>query len=138
MIAFDTDVLTGILRGNAAYIERVSKMPDEHGIPVVVVEEILRGRLNTIRQAEPGRAKVTLERAYELFAEAVNDLRFLQILHYESDCDVLFNQWRKQKIRVSTRDLRIAAICVSRRATLISCNRRDFAQVPGLDVEFWD
>jgi predicted nucleic acid-binding protein len=33
--------------------------------------------------------------------------------------------------------LRIAAICVAHSATLISRNRRDFDQVPGLMVEYW-
>jgi len=33
-------------------------------VPIVVVEEILRGRLNVVRQAEAGKARVRIERAY--------------------------------------------------------------------------
>jgi len=60
------------------------------------------------------------------------------------DTDVLteilffYRQWRQQNIRVSTHDLRIAAICVAHSARLISRNRQDFERVPGLTVEFWD
>jgi predicted nucleic acid-binding protein len=76
MIAFDTDVFTLISQGNPNFIERASRLTEPQGLPAVVVEEILRGRLNTIRQAESGRAKVSLERAYHLLADAVNDMRF--------------------------------------------------------------
>ncbi len=35
MIAFDTDVLTGIMLGNAAFVERARKIPiSEQAVPV--------------------------------------------------------------------------------------------------------
>jgi predicted nucleic acid-binding protein len=43
-----------------------------------------------------------------------------------------------QRVRVSTHDLRIAAVAVANSATLVSRNRRDFELIPGLSVEFWD
>lgn len=53
MNAFDTDVFSEILLGNAAYISRLSLIPaDQQAIPIMVAEEILRGRLNVIRQAQ--------------------------------------------------------------------------------------
>ena len=139
MTDFDTDVLTGILRGNAEFVRRAAATPAaEHAVPVVVIEEILRGRLSVIRRAESGQSQLSVEQAYALFAEAVSDLRHMQILHYNAEAHALFTDWRQRKIRVSTHDLRIAAVCVSHSATLISRNRRDFERVPGLRVDFWD
>ena len=47
MIAFDTDVLTEILLGNATYVTRAAAIPLlEQAVPVIVIEEIMRGRLN--------------------------------------------------------------------------------------------
>src|SRR5438105_2069921 len=139
MIAFDTDVLTGILLGNAGLVERAAKIPiDEQAVPVIVIEEILRGRLNVIRQAEASRASVNLVRAYELFEQTFGDFRRLRILSYSSEAEFHFQQWRRQGIRIATHDLRIAAICTAQSARLISRNRRDFERVPGLGVEFWD
>jgi tRNA(fMet)-specific endonuclease VapC len=60
------------------------------------------------------------------------------VLSYTPHAETLYQQWRQQRLRLPTHDLRIAAICVAHVATLISRNRRDFAQVPGLQVEFWD
>ena len=107
-------------------------------MPVIVIEEIIRGMLNVIRQAEAGKARVNLERAYELFQETFNKTRWLQILSYTSSAESLYQQWRQQGVRISTHDLRIAAICVANNAKLISRNRRDFERVPGLGVEFWE
>ena len=64
MIAFDTDVLTAILLGNPALVQRAAAFEvREQAVPVIVIEEIMRGRLNVIRQAEAGRANVSIPRA---------------------------------------------------------------------------
>ncbi len=42
-----------------------------------------------------------------------------------------------QRIRIGTTDLKIAAIALTHQGTLLSSNRRDFDQVPGLRVEDW-
>jgi tRNA(fMet)-specific endonuclease VapC len=139
MIAFDTDVLTEILLGNAVFVARASAIPvDQQAVPVIVIEEIMRGRLSVIRQAEAGKSRISIERAYELFEETFRDVRRIQILSYTAEAESLYQQWRQQGIRISTHDLRIAAICVVHNARLISRNRRDFERVPSLTVEFWE
>ena len=83
MIAFDTDVLTEILLGDATYVTRASAIPlHEQAVLVIVLEELMRGRLNIIRKAEAGRASIGLARAYELFEETFIDFRRLHILSY--------------------------------------------------------
>lgn len=139
MIAFDTDVLTEILVGNAAFVARATAIPmREQAVPVIVIEEIMRGRLNVIRQAEAGRTDASITRAYELFEETFRDFRRLHILSHTPQAEALYQQWRQEGIRIATHDLRIAALCVAHAATLISRNRRDFERVPGLMVEFWE
>ena len=138
MRAFDTDVLTEILAGNAAFVRRAAAIPAaERIVPVVVVEEILRGRLHAIRQAEAGKSKISIERAYAYLAETIEALRPVPLLDYSADAESVFQQWQQQKVRGSTHDLRIAATCVARGVTLVSRNRRHFQDIPGLDVEFW-
>ena len=91
MVAFDTNVLTEILLGNTAFVERAAAIPiHQQALPVIVVEEIIRGRLNVIRQAEAGKARISLERAYELFQETFSDTRRLQILSHTSGAESLF------------------------------------------------
>lgn len=138
MKVFDTDVLTDILRGVPAVVQRGALIPPEkQAIPIVVAEEILRGRLNAIRQAEAGRLPITIARAYELMRNSLSDLRDVTILPYTDNAELLFRKWRAQKIRVATHDLRIAAVCVDHDGELASRNRRNFDLVPGLKVEYW-
>src|SRR5260370_14198523 len=115
MKAFDTDILTQILLGDPAYAERVANVPaDDQAASIVAVEEIIRGRLNVIRQAEAGKARITVEHAYLLFEQTLDDIRAVKILSYTQPAEVLVKDWRKQKIKGSTHDLRIAASCVVR------------------------
>ena len=138
MIAFDTDVLTEILLGREDYVRRAASIPAaEQYVLVVVIEEIMRGRLTAIRRAEVGQGQTSIERAYHLFETTFNDFRRVEVLAYTRVAEDRFQQWRAQKLRVATHDLRIAAICVAHSATLVSRNRRDFEEVPGLSVEFW-
>ncbi|MEN6450214.1 MAG: type II toxin-antitoxin system VapC family toxin [Thermoguttaceae bacterium] len=138
MTVFDTDVFVEILMGNARFVERAAAVPvEQQAISVVTVEEILRGRLHAVRKAEASREAGVLERAYELLIRTVNDCHRLLILPYTPDADSLYRTWREQRVRVSTHDLRIAAICRVHGASLASRNRRDFERIPGLDVTFW-
>jgi tRNA(fMet)-specific endonuclease VapC len=139
MKAFDTDILTQILRGNPAYAERVALIPiAEQALPIVAAEEVLRGRLNTIRQAEAGKAKISIEQAYQFFEQALQDIRELTVLSYTPEAEIKYQEWRTKKLRGSTHDLRIAAICIAHAVTLATRNRRDFEHIPGLSVEFWE
>ncbi len=139
MKAFDADVLSELFRGTPKYAERADAIPsDQQAIPIVVVEEMMRGRLNVIRRAESSHGRVTIERAYELFQQTVASIQHFEVLPYTSGAQQLFLDWRQQKIRVATHDLRIDAICVAHQATLLSRNRHDFELVPGLSVEFWE
>ena len=138
MIAFDTDVLSEILLGHEEYSQRAAAIPPaEQAVPLIVIEELLRGRLNAIRKAESRKLRLTLPRAYALFAETLHAVRGLIVLSYTPGADALVREWRKQKLRVGTQDLRIAATCIDANATLVSRNRRDFEMIPGLSVEFW-
>jgi tRNA(fMet)-specific endonuclease VapC len=102
-----------------------------------VAEQVLRGRLNVIRQAQAGKSSVSLEFAYDLLQGSITDLNHFQMLRLSPQAGTLVQAWRKQKIKVGISDLRIAAICMAHSATLISRNRRDFDLVPGLLVEYW-
>lgn len=139
MIAFDADVLSDIWAGDPELTRRAAEIPvHEQFVPVVVVEEVLRGRLNAIRQAEAGKSKLSIERAYELLEETLDAFKQVLTLSYTPQAQALYVSWRRQKVSVGTHDLRIAAICHAHDTKLITRNQRDFAQVPGLDFEVWD
>jgi len=138
MTAFDSDILTELLDGNPIYTSRAALIDRaDQVIPVVVAGEILRGRLNAIRQAEAARGRISLELAYQLFARSLAGVTAYRILHYTAAADRWFKQ-SKGKIRIGSQDLRIAAICIDHGSKLVTRNARDFALVPGLNLEVWN
>jgi len=104
----------------------------------VVAEELIRGQLDSVRRAQSGRGPVSLEVAYDYFAETLTNLRGARLLAYTAAAHSLFLAWRAAKVRVGTNDLRIAAICIAHGAKLVTRNARDYAQVPGLNLEVWN
>jgi tRNA(fMet)-specific endonuclease VapC len=139
MKAFDTDILTEVLAGNPAYASRIDAVPlEDQSAPIFAIEEILRGRLNSIRQAEAGKARITIDQAYQLLEETLDALRELRFLSFTPQAEAILKEWRKKRVRGSSHDLRMAASCIAHSATLVTRNRRDFEHVPGLSVEFWE
>src|SRR5262245_17383463 len=98
MIAFDADVLSDIWAGDADMSRHAANVPVyEQVVPVVVVEEILRGRLNVIRQAESAKSKLSIERAYELLEETFDAFKQTLVLSYTAQAQLLYESWRRQK-----------------------------------------
>src|SRR5438105_3828023 len=107
MNAFDTDILSELLLRNVVYTQRADLIPAaDKVVPVVALEEVLRGRLDGIRRAQAGRIRLSLERAYDLFRDAVEDTRPYQLLPYTAAAHALVQQWQQAKIRVGTNDMR--------------------------------
>lgn len=48
-----------------------------------------------------------------------------------------FDSLRKQKVRIGSMDLKIAAIALAHDALLLTANTRDFGRVPGLRFANW-
>ncbi len=75
--------------------------------------------------------------AYALLKETFNRLSQANILDFDEAAFDSYNELLKQKIRVGTQDLRIAAIALSVNATVVTRNRRDFEKVPKLKIPDW-
>lgn len=59
------------------------------------------------------------------------------ILPLDDESSAAFDSLTKQRVRIGTNDLKIAAITLAHDATLLTRNSRDFAKVPGLKFENW-
>lgn len=139
LIALDTDVFTDIMYGDPVLTVRLAAVPiTEQSLPVVVIEEVIRGRFNVIRQAEAGRGQVTLEEAYARFQQSITDTRAYTVLSVTAAAMALVAAWKRQRIRVATHDMRIAAICIDHGATLVTRNARDYVRLPGLRHDIWN
>ena len=131
----DSDSLSLYQRGYEPLGQRLLALPsDQIAITVISVEELIRGRLAQIRKATKPQERVY---AYYWFAQTLEFLRDFRVLGYDVEAEARFQSLIAQKIRIGTQDLKIAAIALSQRATLVTRNRQDFEQVAGLALEDW-
>jgi tRNA(fMet)-specific endonuclease VapC len=136
MFILDTDHVSLWLRGNFLVRARTVQSSLEVVITIITVQEVFNGwmgRLNNL----PDLQNLTFE--YENLWQTVEFIRSFRVLKFDADdCYVQVLQanpfLRKKRLR---QDLRIAAIALSLDATVVTRNRRDFEQVPGLKIENW-
>lgn len=139
MIDLDSDIYSLYAHGNESIMCKMDQRRHEVvGLPVIVVEEVIRGRFNVIRQRQSAAKSELLLAAYERLAFTVKSVASFQILAYTSVAHALYQQWKKEKIKVPTQDMRIAAICVSQGYRLVTNNTRDFNLIPNLNLETWN
>ncbi|MDF5739797.1 MULTISPECIES: type II toxin-antitoxin system VapC family toxin [unclassified Nostoc] len=69
--------------------------------------------------------------------DTLEDLNTLNVLLFSHDAGKICAELVKQKIRVGTEDLRIAAITLSVNGILVTRNLKDFDKVPNLRLEDW-
>ncbi len=103
-------------------------------VTIVTAEEQLRGWLKLIRRASTGEGQVTAYRGLRIGLGYFSSVR---LLDFDPLAAAQFEKLRKQKIRIGTRDLRIGAIVLAVDGVLLTRNRRDFRQIPGLVIEDW-
>ena len=132
---FDTDQATLFGQGNLQIVQRVSAVnPKDIAIMIVTFEEQMYGRLNRIRRATSGDEIIS---AYANLRKTINYLTDFELLDFDRDAENYYREFLRQKIRVGTQDLRIAAIALSKSGILLTRNRRDFERIPGLRFEDW-
>ena len=135
MFILDTDHLSLFQRRHPHVTARVlATSALELATTVITVEEQLRGRLERVRRA---RSDAEVVRAYRSLLATFLYFRTITIIDFDEQAQMIFQRLRAQRIRIGTLDLRIAAIALSREATLVTRNRQDFAGIPALNIEDW-
>ncbi len=131
----DTDHVSLLQRGNPLVSQRLEAVnPEEIAVTIITVEEQFGGRLHVIRQ---GSSRYEIVLAYHRLMTTLNYFGTINVLDFDEDAYNCYIDLVRQKIRIGTKDLRIAAVVMSRNAILVTRNRRDFERVPGLRFEDW-
>jgi len=138
MILLDTDHLSVLTdrraAGNVSLGRRLELAGESLAIPIVAVEEQFRGWLAKLGRTRDIRQQIT---PYQRLAALLAFLAEWDIIALSEAAADVFAQLRRQKIRIGSQDLKLAAIALAENALLLSANLRDFQKVPGLRVENW-
>lgn len=99
----------------------------------------LRGgaNLGLVRIVRKARKTAELPRIYTRLAETVQFLSRVKVLTFSEAAAATYDTLRGLKLNVGKMDLRIAAIVLAERGTLVTRNRSDFGGIPGLVLEDW-
>lgn len=131
----DTDHVSLFQQGDPIVSERINKInPNELAVTIITAEEQLRGRLNMIRRATSANEMIS---TYARLGATLNYFSSINLLNSDSNVYNFYTDFRNQKIRIGSQDLKIAAIVLSVNGILVTRNQRDFSQVPGLRFEDW-
>jgi tRNA(fMet)-specific endonuclease VapC len=134
----DTDHVSLMQSGHAACLSRLDMIEtDPVIITVVTVEERVQGWFNAVRQASAPNRADRLVWAYAGLRDSVQYLNQFQVADWTEDSGRCFTDLRGQGVRIGTQDLRIASIALSIDAVVVTRNRKDFVQVPGLRIDDW-
>ncbi len=137
MFLLDTDHITIIQwQTQPAYerlVERMEPLSDFY-FPIVSFHEQTLGANAYISKA---RDAAGIVRGYRIFQKIVVGFAEAQVLPFDESAANTLASLRGQRIRISTMDLRIASIAISRDMTLLTRNLSDFRKVPGLKAADW-
>lgn len=139
MIILDTDHVVTLKYSNSDRFRRLTqRMADSQDqdfvTTAITIEEQMRGWLAQINRFSD------VIKQLEAYSELIGLFDFYShwnVLLFDLSAANLFNGFRKKGIRVGTMDLKIASISVTQSSLLLTSNRRDFENVPGLQIEDW-
>lgn len=137
MILLDTDHLTVLKYATGERSlrlrTRLGAVVDEIiGTTVINVEQQMRGWISVIAKERHLRRQTS---AYRELAKLFEFFRLYHIALLTDAAVDLFDQYGS--IHISKSDRKIAAIAIANNALLLTANRRDFEQIPGLRFENW-
>ncbi|MEH2465826.1 type II toxin-antitoxin system VapC family toxin [Nostoc sp.] len=131
----DTDHVSLFQQLHPVITQRINAVNSEDiAITIITVEEQLRGRFNVIRKASSSDALLLAYAKLQATLEFLKNVRSLKFDEYAINC---YEYLIRQRIRISTQDLRIAAITLSVNGILVTRNWKDFEKVSNLRLEYW-
>jgi tRNA(fMet)-specific endonuclease VapC len=135
----DTDHISFLQRRSGVEFTRLIRRMSQHipadfALSVVSLHEQVLGANNFISRA---RTNTDMLRGYGLLLEIIQGFTSAPVLPFDAEAISIFDELRGRKVRVSTMDLRIAGIALSRNLIVLTRNVRDFGQIPDLITEDW-
>lgn len=139
MIILDTDHLTVLKYArDGRFMKLAERMADsvdqDFATTAITLEEQLRGWLAEINRFSDPEKQIP---AYSELTGLIEFFSFWTILPFDITAASTFRQFRLQKNRAGSMDLKIASIAVSLDSVLLTANTRDFSSISGLRIENW-
>ena len=131
-VLIDASILIEAERGRLDLEPHVTRHGEEEAfLSVVTASELLHGAHRATQPDVRARRSAFVEGILERFPLLSVDLASARA-HAQ-----LWAELRQAGKRIGPHDLWLAATCVAHGLTIVTANVREFARVPGLDLEVW-
>jgi tRNA(fMet)-specific endonuclease VapC len=139
MYLLDSDHLSILQRQQGPEFETLAKRcfsrkAEDFFVAIVSFHEQFNGWTKYIAQAKDS---LSLVRGYYELEIVVDNFARAQVLGFGSAAAEIYDELRKQRIRIGAMDLRIASIAIANQLTLLTKNTVDFERVPNLVYSDW-
>ena len=139
MFILDTDHLGIIQRQRGPEFHHLQQRIARHEesqffVTIVSFQEQIQGWNAYVARAKDEDGAVD---GYMKLEGILTDFARAQVLSYSPAAADIFNDLRRQRVRIGTMDLRIGAIAIANGMTVLTRNTQDFEQIPQLSVEDW-
>jgi len=114
-------------------VARLATVVDEVvGTTIITIEEQMRGWLASIAKERQARRQIV---PYRELTGLFDFYSLYEILPFDEKALAVFDRFTG--IHIGTMDRKIAAIAIVNDALLLTANRHDYEQIPGLRFENW-
>lgn len=124
----DSNIVVAYLNGHRGVCDQLKRHGDGCAISAIVLAELRYGAWNSTRQQKN--------------LQAIDEfLALVRVADFDSICADIYGRTRVTMRRAGNEpprlDLLIAATALTRGATLVADNTRDFEHIPGIQLENW-
>jgi tRNA(fMet)-specific endonuclease VapC len=139
LYVIDTDIFTLIQQQARTSVPRLFRRvslqkPDDLSTTVISFQEQMKGCLAAANSA---KSEAGMLHAYLLMQNTREAFCRMTVLPFDVAAKQQFDGLVRQRLRVGTMDLRIAAITLVHKAVLVTRNTQDFERIPTLRIEDW-
>jgi tRNA(fMet)-specific endonuclease VapC len=136
MFLLDTDTISLMQFGHPVVLKRAASHPETSlFISSISVQEQMKG---WITHAAQTRTRLQLADWHDHLVNRIFPVwKRYALLAFPEPAILRFEHLRSLRLNVGHMDLRLAAIALQLRLTVVTRNRRDFGRVPGLNIEDW-
>ena len=132
MYVLDTNAVSALMKGNAAFVERLAAHPPaDVAVPQPVIAEIAFG----IERLPRSRRRSVLQSRFDLICSELPRAEWTDAI--SQAYGRIKAALERRGTRIEDFDAAIAAHAVAIGAVLVTANRDHMARVPGLQVEDW-
>lgn len=135
----DTDHITALQRRDPIFLQNFQLIDDSQiFVTIINLEEQIQGRFEQINIIKKNKNYKKLPGAYVNLRETVYFFSKMNLLDFDqSALDYYQNLSQQFPNKRVQQDLKIAAIALTHKMTLVTRNTKDFCQITNLNLENW-